>query len=164
MFALPVTLVGAFAGLILTGNTLNTLALLGIIMLAGIVTKNAILIVDFTNVLRREQGYNRKEALATAGRLRLRPILMTTCAIVGALLPLLFGKGAGAEIRAPLAAVVIGGNVSSTLLTLILVPVIYNFFDAAAGLFKRTARRPTGEPQGEVAGASRVSEAGVDAA
>ncbi len=77
----------------------------------------------------------------TAGRLRLRPILMTTFAIVGALLPVLLGTGAGAEIRAPLAAVVIGGNISSTLLTLILVPVIYNFFEAAAGLARRALRR-----------------------
>jgi HAE1 family hydrophobic/amphiphilic exporter-1 len=147
MFALPVTLVGAFGGLLLTGNTLNIFALLGVIMLAGIVTKNAILIVDFTNVLRREQGYARKEALATAGRLRLRPILMTTAAIVGSLLPVLFGKGAGAEIRAPLAAVVIGGNVSSTLLTLILVPVIYNFFAAASGRASRILHRPSAMPR-----------------
>jgi len=158
LFALPVTLVGAFGGLLLTGNTLNTLALLGIIMLAGIVTKNAILIVDFTNVLRRDQGYERKEALATAGRLRLRPILMTTVAIVGSLLPVLLGTGAGAEIRAPLAAVVIGGNISSTLLTLILVPVIYNFFDALAGLFRHPERRPVAAPQ------SPSPQAGADAA
>jgi HAE1 family hydrophobic/amphiphilic exporter-1 len=168
MFALPVTLVGALGGLLLTGNTLNVLALLGVIMLAGIVTKNAILIVDFTNVLRREQGYERKEALATAGRLRLRPILMTTAAIVGSLLPVLLGTGAGAEIRAPLAAVVIGGNISSTLLTLILVPVIYNFFDALSRLFKRPARRPAAAPQGEAATAplgaapSQASSAGID--
>jgi HAE1 family hydrophobic/amphiphilic exporter-1 len=158
MFALPVTLVGAFGGLIVTGNTLNILALLGVIMLAGIVTKNAILIVDFANQLRREQGYERKAALVTAGRLRLRPILMTTAAIVGSLLPVLLGTGAGAEVRAPLAAVVIGGNISSTLLTLILVPVIYNFFDALAGLFRRPSRQP--------AAASPASrpQAGADAA
>jgi hydrophobic/amphiphilic exporter-1 (mainly G- bacteria), HAE1 family len=170
MFALPVTLVGAFGGLLLTGNTLNMFALLGVIMLAGIVTKNAILIVDFTNVLRRDQGYARKDALATAGRLRLRPILMTTAAIVGSLLPVLFGRGAGAEIRAPLAAVVIGGNISSTLLTLVLVPVIYNILDTISGLFKRAARRPEEAPQSAVAAAvaavapSQASDAGVDAA
>jgi HAE1 family hydrophobic/amphiphilic exporter-1 len=161
MFALPVTLVGAFGGLLLTGNTLNIFALLGVIMLAGIVTKNAILIVDFTNVLRREQGYARKEALATAGRLRLRPILMTTFAIVGSLLPVLLGKGAGAEIRAPLAAVVIGGNISSTLLTLILVPVIYNFFDAVSGLVKRAVRRTPVEPQADVPAAGRAPRPGI---
>ncbi|MBE7555731.1 MAG: efflux RND transporter permease subunit [Anaerolineales bacterium] len=134
MFALPVTLVGAFGGLWLTGNTLNVMSLLGIIMLAGIVVKNAILLVDFTNILRQERGFERKAALVEAGRLRLRPILMTTFAIIFSLFPLLLGQGAGAELRAPLAAVVIGGNVSSTLLTLILVPVMYNFLDWGGGL------------------------------
>lgn len=140
MFALPVTLVGAFGGLWLTGNTLNVMSLLGIIMLAGIVVKNAILLVDFTNILRRERGFERKAALVEAGRLRLRPILMTTFAIIFSLLPLLLGQGAGAELRAPLAAVVIGGNISSTLLTLILVPVMYNFLDWGGGLVGQTLR------------------------
>ncbi len=103
----------------------------------GIVTKNAILIVDFTNQLREEQGYPTKKALVEAGRLRLRPVLMTTGALVFALLPVLLGTGAGAESRAPIAAVVVGGNITSTLLTLILVPVIYNFFDWGGGLMKR---------------------------
>jgi HAE1 family hydrophobic/amphiphilic exporter-1 len=141
MFSLPVALVGAFGGLWVTGYTLNLLSMLGIILLAGIVTKNAILLVDFTNELRRKEGYSRKEALAEAGRLRLRPILMTTAAIVFALLPILLGRGAGAETRAPLAAVIIGGNITSTLLTLILVPVVYNFFDGGSGLVSRWLRR-----------------------
>jgi HAE1 family hydrophobic/amphiphilic exporter-1 len=164
MFALPVTLVGAFGGLYLTGNTLNLLALLGVIMLAGIVTKNAILIVDFTNILRFEQGYARKEALATAGRLRLRPILMTTAAIVFSLLPVLLGTGAGAEIRAPLAAVVIGGNISSTLLTLILVPVMYNMFEAASDIGKRIFRKSSAGAQAELPAPVVVSDVGADAA
>jgi hypothetical protein len=105
-----------------------------------VVTKNAILLVDFTNVLRTERGYSRKEALIEAGRLRLRPIIMTTAAIVFALLPLLLGTGAGAESRAPLAAVVIGGNISSTLLTLIIVPVVYTFLDGTGGLTTRLFR------------------------
>ncbi|MEW5961493.1 MAG: efflux RND transporter permease subunit, partial [Chloroflexota bacterium] len=134
MFSLPVTLVGAFGGLWLTGNTLNLISLLGIVLLTGIVTKNAILIVDFTNKLREEDGYSRKEALVASGRLRLRAVLMTTLVLVFALLPLLLGTGAGSENRAPLAAVVIGGSISSTLLTLILVPVVYNFFDWSGGL------------------------------
>jgi HAE1 family hydrophobic/amphiphilic exporter-1 len=144
MFSLPVTLVGAFGGLWLTGNTLNLISLLGIILLMGVVTKNAILLVDFTNVLRTERGYSRKEALIEAGRLRIRPILMTTAAIVFALLPLLLGTGAGAEFRAPLAAVVIGGNISSTLLTLIIVPVVYTFLDGTGGLTTRLARKVFG--------------------
>jgi len=141
MFSLPVALVGAFGGLWLFGYSLNLLSMLGIILLAGIVTKNAILLVDFTNELRRKEGYSRKEALVEAGRLRLRPILMTTAAIVFAMLPILLGRGAGAETRAPLAAVIIGGNITSTLLTLILVPVIYNFFDGGSGLVSSWLRR-----------------------
>ncbi|RMF04461.1 MAG: efflux RND transporter permease subunit [Chloroflexi bacterium] len=133
MFSLPVTLVGAIGGLYLTGNTLNLISLLGIVLLTGVVTKNAILVVDFTNQLREEEGLARKEALAQAGRMRLRAVLMTTLTLVFALLPLLLGSGAGSENRAPLAAVVIGGSISSTLLTLILVPVVYNFFDSLGG-------------------------------
>jgi HAE1 family hydrophobic/amphiphilic exporter-1 len=144
MFSLPVALVGAFGGLWLSGYTLNMMSMLGIILLAGIVTKNAILLVDFTNELRRKEGYSRKDALAEAGRLRLRPILMTTAAIVFAMLPILLGRGAGAETRAPLAAVIIGGNITSTLLTLILVPVVYNFLDGGSGLVSRTVRRILG--------------------
>ncbi len=149
MFSLPVTLVGAFGGLWLTDNTLNLISILGIILLTGVVTKNAILLVDFTNALRTERGYSRKEALIEAGRLRLRPILMTTAALVFALLPLLFGAGAGSETRAPLAAVVIGGNISSTLLTLILVPVVYNFLDWSGGLVSTGLRRALGTYQDE---------------
>ena len=140
MFSLPVALVGAFGGLWLTGNTLNFNSLLGIIVLVGVVTKNAILIVDFTNNLRQNQGYTRKEALIAAGRLRLRAVLMTTLTLVFALLPLLLGAGAGSENRAPLAAVVVGGVTTSTLLTLILVPIVYNFFDWSSGLTSRVVR------------------------
>ncbi len=140
MFSLPVTLVGAFGGLWVTNNTLNLISLLGIVLLTGVVTKNAILIVDFTNQLRQDEGYSRKDALVQAGRMRLRAVLMTTLTLVFALLPLLLGAGAGSEIRAPLAAVVIGGSISSTLLTLILVPVVYNFFDWGSGLFSRIFR------------------------
>ncbi len=143
MFSLPVTLVGAFGGLWLTNNTLNIISLLGIVLLVGVVTKNAILLVDFTNQL-REEGVPRKEALARAGRMRLRAVLMTTATLVFALMPLLLGTGAGSESRAPLAAVVIGGSVSSTLLTLILVPVVYNFFDFGSGALSGLLRRVLG--------------------
>ena len=153
MFSLPVALVGAFGGLWLTGNTLNLNSLLGIIVLIGVVTKNAILLVDFTNTLRVEEGYPRKKALVEAGRLRLRAVLMTTLTLVFALLPLLLGTGAGSESRAPLAAVVVGGITSSTLLTLILVPVVYNFFDWGSGLISRMAGAVLGtsSPSQEVA-------------
>jgi HAE1 family hydrophobic/amphiphilic exporter-1 len=135
MLALPVTVVGAFGGLWLTNNALSLFSLLGMILLMGIVTKNAILIVDFTNQL-RERGQPTKKALVEAGRVRLRPVLMTTGALVFALLPVLLGTGAGAESRAPIAAAVVGGNITSTLLSLILVPVVYNFFDWGGGLMK----------------------------
>ena len=147
MFSLPVTLVGAIGGLYLTDNTLNLISLLGIVLLTGVVTKNAILIVDFTNQLREREGLARKEALARAGRLRLRAVLMTTLTLVFALLPLLLGAGAGSENRAPLAAVVIGGSLSSTVLTLVLVPVVYNFFDWSGGLASRVFRYVTGAPE-----------------
>lgn len=147
LFSLPVAAVGALAGLYLTGNSMNIMSLLGLIMLVGIVAKNAILLVDYTNVLRREQGYSDlKSALVEAGRVRLRPILMTVFAIVFALLPLLFGSGAGAEMRAPIAAVLIGGNISSTLLTLLLVPVMVNFFAGLASLFSRLKGQLAGTP------------------
>ncbi len=145
MLSLPVALVGAFGGLWLTDNTLNINSLLGIIVLVGVVTKNAILIIDFTNNLRENEGYQRKEALVAAGRLRLRAVLMTALTLIFALLPLLLGTGAGSESRAPLAAVVVGGLLSSTLLTLVLVPVVYNFFDWGSGLLQRTFRTIMGD-------------------
>jgi HAE1 family hydrophobic/amphiphilic exporter-1 len=97
-------------------------------MLMGLVTKNAILLVDFTNVL-RSQGMNRTEALITAGRTRLRPIMMTTLAMIFGMLPLALALGAGAEMRAPMARAVIGGLVTSTFLTLLVVPVMYSVLD-----------------------------------
>jgi HAE1 family hydrophobic/amphiphilic exporter-1 len=155
MFSLPVAVVGAFGGLYLTGYTLNLISILGLILLTGIVTKNAILLVDFTNELRRTQGLSRKEALIQAGRLRLRPILMTTAALVFAMLPILLGQGAGAEARAPLAAVVIGGNITSTLLTLLLVPVVYTFLDGGSSFVARTFKKILGsdQPDSETGGA-----------
>ncbi|MEW5960675.1 MAG: efflux RND transporter permease subunit, partial [Chloroflexota bacterium] len=150
LFSLPVAAVGALGGLYLTGNSLNIMSLLGLIMLVGLVAKNAILVVDYTNVLRREHGYtDLKAALVEVGRVRLRPILMTVFAIVFALLPLLFGSGAGAEIRAPIAAVLIGGNISSTLLTLVLVPVMVNFFEWFCLFFGRLYRKLFGSPAQE---------------
>jgi hydrophobic/amphiphilic exporter-1 (mainly G- bacteria), HAE1 family len=149
MFSLPVSLVGAFGGLFLTGNTLNTFSILGIIMLMGLVTKNAILLVDFTDILRK-RGYTRTEALVEAGRLRLRPILMTTSTVVMAMIPFLLTSEPGAESRAPLAAAVIGGLISSTLLTLVLVPTAYTYLDSLEQYLLRATRGrrvPRLEPQ-----------------
>jgi HAE1 family hydrophobic/amphiphilic exporter-1 len=116
--------------------------MIGLILLMGLVTKNAILLVDFTNVQRRA-GANRREALIEAARVRLRPILMTTLAMIFGMLPLAFELGSGAEFRAPMARAVIGGLVTSTLLTLIVVPVVYTYLDDLGALFVRWWRRGT---------------------
>ena len=108
MLALPVASVGAIGALAITGDTLNIMSLVGMIMLMGLVAKNAILLVDYTNTL-RERGYSRLDALLEAGPTRLRPIVMTTAAMVCAMIPVAMKIGEGAEMRAPMAIVVIGG-------------------------------------------------------
>jgi len=136
MLALPLSIVGMAGMLLLTGDTVNIMSLIGLIMLMGLVTKNAILLVDYTKVL-RSRGMARREALITAGRTRLRPILMTTTAMIFGMLPLFFGIGEGAEFRAPMARAVVGGLITSTLLTLIVVPVVYSILDdITAWLFR----------------------------
>jgi HAE1 family hydrophobic/amphiphilic exporter-1 len=128
MLSLPLSLVGVAGLLFLAGDTVNIMSMIGLILLMGLVTKNAILLVDFTNVQRRA-GVARREALIVAARVRLRPILMTTLAMIFGMLPLAFELGAGAEFRAPMARAVIGGLITSTLLTLIVVPVVYTYLD-----------------------------------
>ncbi|HOC17142.1 MAG TPA: efflux RND transporter permease subunit [Vicinamibacterales bacterium] len=128
MFSLPLAVVGMAGTLVLTGDTINIMSLIGLIMLMGLVTKNAILLVDYTKVL-RSQGLERREALVLAGRTRLRPILMTTSAMIFGMLPLFFAIGEGAEFRAPMARAVVGGLITSTALTLIVVPVVYSLLD-----------------------------------
>lgn len=152
MFSQPVAMVGAFGAMLLTGATVNLISLLGMILLIGIVTKNAILLIDFTNILRRERGLPRRKALVEAGRLRLRPILMTTFAIVLAQLPIALRTSSGAEIRSPMAIVIIGGSLSSLLLTLILVPTVYTYLDGLGGFFSRLFRRlgPAAGPESQV--------------
>ncbi len=127
--------------LYLVKDTLNMMSMIGLILLMGLVTKNAILLVDFTNVQRRA-GASRREALIEAARVRLRPILMTTLAMIFGMLPLAFELGAGAEFRAPMARAVIGGLITSTLLTLIVVPVVYTYLDDfGAGLARWWSRK-----------------------
>jgi HAE1 family hydrophobic/amphiphilic exporter-1 len=128
MLSLPLSIVGMAGMLRLTGDTISIMSLIGLIMLMGLVTKNAILLVDFTKVQRR-QGIDRRTAVITAGRTRLRPIIMTTAAMVFGMLPLFLGIGEGAEMRAPMARAVVGGLLTSTLLTLIVVPVVYTILD-----------------------------------
>ncbi len=128
LFSLPLATVGAFSALAVSGNTLNLYSFMGLIMLMGLVAKNAILLVDFTQIL-RTRGLARAEAIIEAGRARLRPILMTTCTMVFAMLPLALKLGAGSEERSPMATVLIGGLITSTLLTLFFVPCVYTYLD-----------------------------------
>lgn len=136
MCAVPLAVIGVVPTLLLTGTTINIQSLMGIIMLIGIVVNNAIVLVDYVNLLRREKGLSAMEAVIESGRLRLRPILMTTLTTVLGLLPLSFGIGAGAEIQASLARVVIGGLTASTLVTLIFIPVVYVSVDQAVEKLK----------------------------
>ena len=120
---------GALGALALARMTISIFTMIGFIMLMGLVTKNAILLVDYTNTLRRRDGMDRTSALLKAGPTRLRPILMTTFAMIFGMLPIALSKGEGAESRGPMAVAVIGGLITSTLLTLVVVPVIYTLFD-----------------------------------
>ncbi len=129
MFSVPLAAIGVVAALKLTGTTFSLQAYIGVIMLAGIVVSNAILLVDYTNVLRRRDSIPLRQAVETAGRTRLRPILMTTLATILGLVPMSLGIGEGAELQAPLARVVIGGLAASTLITLVFVPTVYTLFE-----------------------------------
>ncbi|MBM3268526.1 MAG: efflux RND transporter permease subunit [Candidatus Sericytochromatia bacterium] len=136
MLSMPLSVIGAFLALFGTRTELGMMAMIGLIMLMGIVTKNAILIVDFTLTL-RQRGMDRLEALLHAGPIRLRPILMTTAAMVMGMLPMAFRVGAGSEFRYPMAIVVIGGLITSTALTLVVVPVFYTLLDDLGGAVRR---------------------------
>ena len=128
MLSLPLSLVGVALALWATNDNLNIMSMIGLIMLMGLVTKNAILLIDYTNRQRRE-GEERSRALIRAAQVRFRPIIMTTAAMIFGMLPLAFEIGAGSEMRAPMARAVIGGLITSTLLTLIVVPVVYTYLD-----------------------------------
>jgi HAE1 family hydrophobic/amphiphilic exporter-1 len=145
--------VGVVATLLLTGTTINIQSVMGIVMLVGIVVNNAIVLVDAVNLL-RERGMGVTDAVVEAGRLRLRPILMTTTTTVLGLLPLALGIGVGAEIQAALARTVIGGLVGSTLVTLVLVPAAYvgasgGLARARAGRWRFRERAPEPAPERE---------------
>ncbi|HEX2494899.1 MAG TPA: efflux RND transporter permease subunit, partial [Steroidobacter sp.] len=124
MISLPLSLIGVLLALLFTRTTLNIFSIIGFIMLMGLVTKNAILLVDFTNQALRA-GKSLREAILEAGQVRLRPILMTTSAMIFGMLPMAIGVGEGGEILAPMGRAVIGGVITSTLLTLLIVPVLY---------------------------------------
>jgi len=141
MASLPLSFVGAFLALLITGTTLNMLSMIGMILLMGLVTKNAILLVDFANQGMRE-GMGLRQALMESGQIRLRPILMTTLAMIFGMLPMAIGAGSGGSINAPMARAVIGGVITSTLLTLVVVPVLYTYLHA----FSERSRRWFGAP------------------
>jgi len=129
LFSIPVAVIGAFYGLALTMNSISIYSLLGIIMLVGLVAKNAILLVDRTNQMKKEKNMSTYDALVEAGQTRLRPILMTTFAMVMGMMPIALSTSAGSEAKSALAIVLIGGLLSSMFLTLVLVPVVYQRFD-----------------------------------
>jgi HAE1 family hydrophobic/amphiphilic exporter-1 len=125
LFTIPLAAIGVIGILVMTHTTFNMQAFLGVIMLVGIVVNNAIILIDYTIQLRRDHGMDVREAVVTAGARRLRPVLMTTSTTVLGLIPMALGIGEGSELQAPLARVVIGGLTSSTLITLVVIPVVY---------------------------------------
>ncbi|QJR37563.1 efflux RND transporter permease subunit [Gemmatimonas groenlandica] len=129
LISLPLSLIGVMGGLAITGNTINIMSLIGVILLCGIVAKNAILLIDFAKWAREKNGMPLREALIEAGAIRLRPILMTTFALIAGMIPVALGRGEGAQFRAPLGVAVIGGVITSTVLTLLVIPTFYEIFD-----------------------------------
>lgn len=140
MLAMPMSIIGAVLFLLLFGSSVSVMSLIGIIMLMGLVTKNGILLVDYANVM-RERGMSREEALLVAGPTRLRPILMTSFAMIFGMVPVAFALGEGSEFRAPMGQAVIGGIITSTFLTLLLVPVVYTLLEDFGNFFKKIFKR-----------------------
>ena len=142
LLSLPLSLIGVMLALLLTGDTLNIMSMIGVLLLMGIVAKNAILLIDFAK-WRHEEGMPLREALVEAGRIRLRPILMTSLALIAGMIPVAMGFGEGAEFRAPMGRAIIGGVVTSTLLTLLIIPAIYELMAKGRECFGRVFRRVT---------------------
>ena len=140
MASLPLSLIGVMLALLITNSTINLMSMIGVILLMGIVAKNAILLIDFAKHA-QSQGMDRKEAIAEAGAVRLRPILMTSFAIIAGMLPVAIGGGEGAEWRAPLGRAVIGGVITSTMLTLLVIPTFYDILAGTRAWFSRRLRR-----------------------
>jgi HAE1 family hydrophobic/amphiphilic exporter-1 len=143
MMSLPLSLIGVMLSLAITGMTINIMSLIGVIMLMGIVAKNAILLIDFAKWAREQRGLPLREALIEAGAIRLRPILMTTFALIAGMVPVALGRGEGAQFRAPLGVAVIGGVITSTFLTLLVIPTGYEILDEwRHGFMRRLGRQP----------------------
>ena len=148
LVSLPLSLIGVVLALLITGDTLNIMSMIGVILLMGIVAKNAILLIDFAK-WGQEQGMDRRSAIIEAGRVRLRPILMTTMALIAGMIPVALGLGEGADFRAPLGRAIIGGTITSTFLTLLVIPTVYEIMsewkDHVAGWFSFPERPKTEE-------------------
>jgi HAE1 family hydrophobic/amphiphilic exporter-1 len=143
MLSLPLSLVGVMLSLAISGATINIMSLIGVILLMGIVAKNAILLVDFAKWAREERGVPLRESLIQAGSIRLRPILMTTFALIAGMLPVALGRGEGSQFRAPMGVAVIGGVITSTFLTLLVIPTGYEILDEwRSWLARKVGRRP----------------------
>jgi HAE1 family hydrophobic/amphiphilic exporter-1 len=142
--SLPLSLIGVVLALLVTGDTLNIMSLIGVILLFGIVAKNAILLIDFAKWAREDRGIPIRDALIEAGRIRLRPIVMTSVAIIAGMIPVALGTGEGGDFRAPLGRAVIGGVVTSTLLTLVVIPTGYEILDGLRERGRSLLRRATG--------------------
>jgi HAE1 family hydrophobic/amphiphilic exporter-1 len=146
MLSLPLSLIGVVLALLVTKTTLNIMSMIGVMLLMGIVAKNAILLIDFAK-WGRERGLSRRDALIEAGRIRLRPIVMTSFALIAGMTPVALGFGEGADFRAPLGRAVIGGVITSTLLTLIVIPTVYEILDEwKEWVMLRLLKRRPGEP------------------
>ena len=154
MMSLPLIFIGVFVALWLTGNTLNMFSIIGIVMLMGLSAKNGILLVDFINHARLNVGMDRLEAIIEAGKVRLRPIVMTSLAMIFGMLPLALGNGEGSETRQAMAYAIIGGLITSTMLTLIVVPIVYVYLDNIRGWIHKTLKRLNHHDGGENPSAS----------
>lgn len=163
MLALPLAIIGAILALFITGKNLGMSPMIGIVMLMGLVTKNGILLVDYTNILRK-QGLGVRDAILKAGPIRLRPILMTSMAMIFGMLPTALGQAANAEFRSPMAIAIIGGLITSTVLTLLVIPVVYTYIDSFSLGRRVRAEEPESTP-GDLgtapAGASSAAAPGL---
>src|SRR5436190_22795345 len=137
MMSLPLSLIGVMLSLAVTNYTINLMSLIGVILLMGIVAKNAILLIDFAKWAREERGVPLRESLIEAGAIRLRPILMTTFALIAGMLPIALGTGEGSAFRAPMGVAIVGGVITSTFLTLLVIPTFYEILDEWRQWFSR---------------------------
>ena len=149
LISLPLSLIGVMLALMIGGKTINIMSMIGVILLAGIVAKNAILLIDFAKWAREKQGMPLREALIEAGAIRLRPILMTTFALIAGMIPVALGSGEGSQFRSPIGLAVIGGTITSTVLTLVVIPTFYEIMDDLREWFAHKTGMPVAQHTGE---------------